>query len=69
MTIHIKHSSGGSIVELAKLWHDSIADMYRAKYALVPVKVRKRRTIKIGGLLERRLMQLKAQRIVRERHT
>lgn len=43
MTIHIKHVSGGSIVGLALLFHESVADMYRERYAAVPVKTRKHR--------------------------
>lgn len=49
MTISIKHRSGGTLsalevqLELAKLWHESLAEMYREKYAAVPVKVRKHR--------------------------
>lgn len=42
MTINIKRRSGG-IVELVKLFHESLADQYRARYAAVPVKVRKHR--------------------------
>jgi hypothetical protein len=71
MTIHIKHSSGNTILrtELAQLamqQHDFVADSYRALYP-VPVKVRKPRRMTISVLLGARLMQLNAMRIARER--
>jgi hypothetical protein len=71
MTISIKHRSGGTLagmLELAQLFHDNMADLYREQYAAVPVKVRKHRHLTLGGMLERRIMQLDAKRIVRERH-
>lgn len=50
MTINIKRRSGTPLMtslevqlELAKLWHNSLADMYREKYALVPVTIKKHR--------------------------
>lgn len=57
MTITIKRRSGGTIagmIALAELFHGNMAEMYREKYAAVPVKVRKHR------MTEERIMAMRA---------
>ena len=67
MSLSIKHRSGGEILAAAFEQHCTMADVYRERYASVPVKVRKHRPMTISMLLGIRLLQLKAQRLVRER--
>lgn len=69
MTISIKHASGGSIVDLANLFHEDAVEFYRRKFGYDKVQVttkRKSRTT-LAVLLKARLVQLDAQRIARER--